>query len=582
MASEDGNLHVVVNGEFYDFENTRTALKTEGFRFHTESDSEILLPLYQKHGVQSLNHLRGEFAFVLWDSGRRQLFAARDRFGIKPLYYTRIGGRLHFASEIKALLAAGAPPEWDWETVHQVHSIWAHPPDRTLFRNIFQVPPAHYVVATANEFKVLPYWDFNFPTQIEAATNPAGEPEPIARVREKLHEAVRLRLRADVPVGCYLSGGLDSCAILGIASLYSPRPIRAFTLAFDDPAYDESKIAEAMAQHAGAQFNLVPVKSADFSDHFNGALYSGETLIYNPSVVSKYILSRHVREAGLKVVLTGEGADEIFGGYAHFRKDMFRHLYTHDPAELQRQLDALYRNNSISHGTLLSETAPAELAPLREALGFVPTFLEAPAQYIRESKKFFSPGFRTHFHARNAYADFIARFDIAGQLADRHPVDQSLYLWSRTTLPNYLLSQLGDRMEMAHSVEGRLPFLDHELVELVTKIPVALKIRGSSEKHVLREAVRDVVTDPVYRRQKHPFMAPPATRSSASPFFQFMQETLRGRALKNVPFYDAREIEKLLDLLPAMDAAGRERVDPLLMTFLSIAKLQEIFHIGQG
>jgi len=579
MADAAGGVHVVVNGEFYDFERIRDELQREGHRFHTRSDSEILLPLYRRHGVAALARLRGEFAFVLWDAPNRRLFAARDRFGIKPLFYARIGRQLFLASEIKALLAAGVPAEWDGEVVHQLHSIWAHPPGRTLFRNVFQVPPGHYLLATDESCELVRYWDFDFPRET-APEETLPVAEQVARVREKLHEAVRLRLRADVPVGCYLSGGIDSCAALGIAARYSRVPPHAFTLSFDDPAYDEIRVAEEMARHAGAPFHPIEVRSADFAAHFDRALQSGETLIYNASVVAKHLLSRHVRDAGHKVVLTGEGADEVFAGYAPFRQDLLRHRHAPDDPELARQLAALHAKNRISLGSLPTGAPHPALASLRAALGSVPAFLEAPAHYLDAGRKFFHPEFRERFRDRDVFGDFIRAFDVAGQLAGRHPVNQSLYLWSRSLLPNYLLSQLGDRMEMAHSVEGRLPFLDHELVELVTRLPVSVKIKDGTEKYLLREAVRDVVTDTVYRRQKHPFMAPPAAGTMESPFFRLVNETLRDGALKEVPFYDADEIRRLLDLLPTMDALTRQRVDPLLMTFLSVTRLQTIFRIG--
>ncbi len=581
LTDERGEVHVVVNGEFYDHERIRAQSEKEGHRFRTRCDSEILLPLYKKHGLRAVEHLRGEFAFALWDARERRLFAARDRFGIKPLFYAVHGGRLYLASEIKALLAAGVAAEWDWETINQLHSVWAQHPHRTLFKDIFQVPPGHRLIATVGgAVRFESYWDFNYPTLAESAANPRSEADMVAQVRAHLDEAVRLRLRADVPVGVYLSGGLDSCAALGLAARQASGPLRAFTLSFDHAAYDERAIAEEMARHAGAQLDVIAVDSADFAAHFTGALRAGETLIYNPSVVAKYLLSRHVHDAGCRVVLTGEGSDEIFGGYPHFRTDMFRHLHAQDPVELARQLEALHSANPVSIGTLLADQSAPALAPVRAALGAVPTFLAAPAQHLEAGRRFFSGEFRARFAARNPYAEFIAGFDVTGQLAGRHPVDQALYLWSRSLLPTYLLSQLGDRMEMAHSVEGRLPFLDHALVECVTRLPAAAKIKGTTEKHLLREAVRDVITDTVYRRQKHPFMAPPVAATPESPFFQMLQDTLRSERLKRVPFYEAGAIIQLLDALPQLDAATRHRVDPLLMAFLSVAELQEQFHIA--
>ena len=312
IANEDESARVVVNGEFYDFERIRRELEHSGHRFRTRSDSEIALHLYEDLGVYGLTHLRGEFAFVLWDEAHQTLFAARDRFGIKPLFYSIRDDTLYLASEAKALFAAGVPARWDAEMVYQALT-GPGLPDRTLFTEVHQVPPGYYLLASRGGVRLHRYWDFDYRGAAEP-DDPLDESAWVEQFRAALDEAVRLRLRADVPVGCYLSGGLDSSAVLGLAARHAARPIRTFTLTFDQADYDEGRIAEEMAARAGAEFIPIPIRHADLADHFAAAIGHAETLFINGHGIAKFLLSRAVRDAGYKVVFTGEGSDEVLGG----------------------------------------------------------------------------------------------------------------------------------------------------------------------------------------------------------------------------------------------------------------------------
>jgi asparagine synthase (glutamine-hydrolysing) len=322
IASEDERLRIVVNGEFYDFERTQRDLEGRGHRLRTRSDSEIALHLYEDHGTDCLRHLRGEFALALWDGREGRLFAARDRFGIKPLYYAQRGGVLYLASEAKALFAAGIPARWDRTAFFRAIHHYAPPPDRSLFEGVYQVPAGHYLIASGDRIQLVRYWDFDYPKAEDRRTS-CSDAEYAERFREAMDEAVRLRLRADVPVGCYLSGGLDSCAVLGLAAAHRSDPIRAFTLSFDRPEYDETAIAREMAELANAEFHPIPITQTELADHFAEAVAHAETIAINAHGVAKYLLSRAVRDAGYKVVLTGEGSDEILAGYPHFRRDLW-------------------------------------------------------------------------------------------------------------------------------------------------------------------------------------------------------------------------------------------------------------------
>jgi len=573
IANEDQRLHIVANGEFYDFERIRCELQRGGHTFATRSDSEIALHLYEDRGARSVHELRGEFAYAIWDERDHVLFAARDRFGIKPLYYTIHDGTFYLASEVKAFVELGIPLEWDRETLYDIHYV-THAPDRSLFRGIYQVPPGSYLVTDGEHVRLAQYWDWDYPRgdDIDTSIDPR---EHIERFAHEFDEAVRLRLRADVPVACYLSGGIDSCTVLGVASKLSSRPLRAYTLSFDHADYDEGAIAEAQAKLSGAEFCRIDIRSEHTADFFSDALYHAERPFANAHVVAKYLLSRAVRDDGIKVVMTGEGSDEILAGYPHFRRDAV--LYGSKdmaPDARQQLLAQLEQANRASAGILMPQ-AGTQIESVRRAMGFVPSQLETWAQIGTGLLAVTSDDFRCAFGERDTYRQLMNTLDVERQLAGRDVVNQSLYVWAKTMLPNYILSNLGDRMEMAHSVEGRLPFLDHHVVEAVAQMPVSVKINGMTEKWLLREAARPVITDTVYRRQKHPFMSPPATLQQDGKLYTMLQDTLRSSLLDGPGIYDREKVVRLLDAIPLMDDLARNRADSLLMWMGSICLLHE-------
>jgi asparagine synthase (glutamine-hydrolysing) len=578
IAGEDERMQIVCNGEFYGYEAIRKELQDAGHRLRTRSDSEIALHLYQDLGAQCLHRLRGEFALIIWDDVNRTLFAARDRFGIKPLFYAFHKETLYLASEVKALFAAGVPARWDAESMYHAVDFGGHQV-RTLFDGVFQVPPGHYLLATERHVQLHRYWDFDYATMNGSALQ-RSDADYAAEFREALEEAVRIRLRADVPVGCYLSGGLDSCSVLGLAARHHPDPIRAFTLTFDRAEYDEEAQAREMAAKANAEFYPIPIRQDDLADNFSDAILQSETLCANAHGVAKFLLSRAVRDAGYKVVMTGEGSDEILAGYAHFRRDML--LYNRegqDPAMTTGLLEELERANPVSRGLLLPDGEAGPLHCVERALGFIPSWIEAFSARGQKLRTILAEDFLDRFGQREGFHALFNELDVRGQLAGREPVHQSLYLWSKTVLPGYILTMLGDRMEMAHSIEGRVPFLDHHVVEVVRSQPVNQKIRGMTEKYVLREAARDVITDTIYRRQKHPFLAPPATLNPQQRLSSLVQDTLRGNVLASIPYFDRAKVIDLLDRVPTMDEGARVAVDQALMLLVSACVLHEGFHL---
>jgi len=572
ISNEDAQIQLVVNGEFYDFERIRSDLESLGHRFKTHSDAEIALHLYEQYGTDCLEHLRGEFAFVIWDERLQRLFAARDRFGIKPLFYSVRDGQLWIASEAKALFAAGLKRSWDFESFFQAANLQYVLPHRTLFAGVQQLQPGHFLLAQASGVSTHCYWDLNY-AACDWDAQDSDEESLVQQFHDHLSQAVRLRLRADIPVCCHLSGGLDSSAILGLAMQHSTSSMKCFSVSFNEETYDEFEIAREMAQFAGADFHPVHISQQDLIEQLPDAVYFSEGLAVNGHLPAKFILHREIQRAGYKVALTGEGSDELVAGYPHLRSDLFR---SDGREEL---IPALHASNRASQGIMLVHGRSLSLEAVRKKLAFVPSFLEAKGTLGYKLCSVLSDDFKTSFGERDCYEELLNCFDIEGQLSGRSRVDQSLYLWSKTALANYILKTLGDGTEMANAVEGRLPFLDHHLFEFVRALPLSFKIRGTVEKYILREAVRPLVTERIYKRQKHPFVAPPVSRFSDPIADALLQDTLRGRMFASVPFFDQSKVVSLLDGLPGMTPEERSAMDPVLMTALSATFLHERFQL---
>jgi asparagine synthase (glutamine-hydrolysing) len=572
IANEDGSLHVVVNGELYDFARIRRGLAARGHVFRTRSDSEIALHLYEEQGDGFVDTLRGEFALALWDARRRRLVAVRDRFGIKPLVWAEREGRVLLASEAKALFALGVEPQWDETSFLHAVSHQYLPPSRSLFAGVHTLPPAHLLVVEDGDVKVRPYWDLDFP--IAGAESSADIRELGERLLALLDESVRLRLRADVPIGFYLSGGLDSASIVALAARITSAPVRCFGVRFHNAGYDESAHAADVAAHVGAVFEPVDVSQEAIVEALPEAVYSSEGLAINGQLTAKFLLSRAVQRAGLKVVLTGEGSDEGFFGYPHLVRDALRDS---DETGAAGWLARLEVESRASAGVMMPDADPPPLASVREALGFVPSWLEAKALLGGRIVSLLGDAAQQRLADWDGFAALLGEFDVPGQLRGRPRVAQSAYLWTRLALAGYILHTLGDGTEMASSVEGRTPFLDHRLFELARVIPPSMKVHQGMEKHLLREVVRPLLPERVVRRRKHPFLAPPVTRFSSPRLEALVQDVLRSHSFAAVPFFEQARVVALLERLPALGGRARAAAEPALMTALCAAVLQERF-----
>lgn len=570
LHSSNGQIHAVVNGEIYDYDRLRAELSHEfGYEFRGRCDSELVIALYQTSGMSFLSKLRGEFSLCIYDSSKQYFVAARDRYGIKPLFWTVVGSRLLISAEAKGFLPLGWKPEWDVKSIQEAG--WNHD-QRTLFKNVYKVRPGHYLAVHLPFGYPEPrqYWEINYRDKREADTR--KEHEMIYGVRDRLLESIRLRLRADVPVGIYLSGGIDSSAIAGMVKHLvkeqgvklgiqgATERISCFSIAFDkESGFDESSIASRTAEWLGVKHVKKHMDEQGLAERFEDAVYHCEHHNHDLNFVGKYALSEVPRESNCKVVLTGEGADEQFAGYPLYIPDFLREP---DPAwsggdplpdgqreklctEFEEQItgsyssigaDASNRGPSLARRQLNNITTPASMAAF-----------QMPSEFFADWTR----------SQTTSPLDTIAK-NVDGRVLgliqnNWHPLHSALYVWTKGPLANNFLSCLGDRTEMAHSIEARPPFLDHKLAEYVNNLPPSVKLRWDPDSHtitekwILREAVKPFVTDEIYRRTKHPYTAP-ASWPADGPFHQLLARLVTETNVEQLGFLDWDSVKGLVDM----------------------------------
>ncbi|MFV1466793.1 asparagine synthase (glutamine-hydrolyzing) [Idiomarina sp. HB] len=585
FLSADKRLMLTHNGEFYDFKRIRADLTARGARFKSKSDSEIVLHLFERYGLEdTLKELRGEFAFGLFDAEDESLYLVRDRFGIKPLYWTETEHGVVFGSELKVLFShPDVKREFSAEGLyHQLIQVMV--PGSTAFEGINQVQPGYVVKLQRKNGKVVAtehkYWDVDFPPEESYPGADVDEESYIEGVRAKLLEAVQHRMTADVPVGCYLSGGIDSCAILGLASASTQTSVKAFTIGFDSDDYDETPIAQEMAEATQADHHIMRLKADDLYDHFVKTLWHTERTIYNTLGVAKYLMSKEVHESGYKVVMTGEGSDELFAGYPAFRKDMFLHGLDHLPeVERVEWQELLEKNNKLFKGAMLAREEFVSDA-FNQKMGFTPSCVQpwlscssVALPLMSESKRQQVEG----YDPSTAIADTLDK----NMLDGRHPLDRAQYVWIKTMLEGQILTWGGDRVDMANSMEARPAFLDHHLAEYAFTVPPHLRIKGNKEKYVLREAMKGLLPETLYKREKFAFMAPPAHTDPEKwkAVEKLAEQFLSEDAVKSAGLLDYSEVVKTFERHQDENVPNEERVqlDAVINHMLGVQVLHHHF-----
>jgi len=555
IHNEDRTVWVVFNGEIFNYIELRRDLEARGHCFYTQSDTEVIVHLYEEHGERFVDYLNGQFAIALWDSKARKLVLTRDRVGIRPLFYTRVGGRLVFASEVKALFAlAQTPRKLDPLGLAQVFSYWSAQPPSTVFEGIQSLPPGHTLSIDARGERLQCYWDWCFPDAPIRSVRSVEE--HIEELRALLIDSVRLQLRSDVPVGAYLSGGLDSSTIAGLIKNYTDTPLRTFSVTFEDPEFDESAHQQEMVKHLGTEHSSIMCRAADIAHAFPRVVWHAETPVLRTAPTPLMLLSQLVRESGYKVVLTGEGADEVFGGYDIFKEAKVRRFWARFPQSKFRPmvLDRLYPYLRHSPAAQRGFTRKFFGEGLEHAQR--PWFAHRPRwTTTQRTWQFFTPDLR---HQLGAWDPLRACERMMPKGSERWPaLGRDQYVEAHTLLSGYLLSSQGDRMAMASSIEARFPFLDHRVIELANTLPTNLKIRGLNEKYLLKRTAQGLVAEGVRKRSKQPYRAP----DSASFFkngvaVEYVGDLLSEANIRAAGYFDPGAVRALTDKCAAGKAIG--------------------------
>jgi asparagine synthase (glutamine-hydrolysing) len=550
----------VFNGEIFNYVELRRELEAEGRVFYTQSDTEVIVHLYDRDGDDFVQHLNGQFAIALWDATRRRLVLARDRAGIRPLYLAREAGRLWFASEPKALLAA--LPQCavlDPRGLAETLATWSPIEPHTVYRGIESLPPGHLLVREADGRETLRrWWDWTFPD--EADTSPSRFPMDVetatAELRALLIDAVRLQLRADVPVGAYLSGGLDSSGIVAMIRGFTDTPVRTFSVAFEDGEFDESEHQMAMVRHLGTDHTTLRCTRRDIGEAFPRLIRHTGTPVLRTAPVPLMLLAGSVREHGYKVVLTGEGADEVFGGYDLYKEAKIRRFWARQPDSRLRPrlLERLYGylpNSPVRNPAFAQSFFGQGMQHLHR-----PVFAHVPRWTTSQrALGLLSPELRAEIGTFDPLDAFEAT--LPAEIARWSPLARDQYVEAKSLLSGYLLSSQGDRVAMANSIEGRVPYLDHRVIEFANRLPPSWKIRGMTEKWLLRRALRDLLPDDILQRTKQPYRAP----DSASFFFDgepldYVADLMSEASLREAGYFDAAAVGRLFDKCRAGRATG--------------------------
>ncbi len=551
IHNEDQTLWIVYNGEIFNYPELREQLECLGHRFYTTSDTEVLLHLYEQEGPECLTRLNGQFAFAIWDLRRRELFLARDRVGIRPLHYTVCDGRLIFASEVKSIFTVPrVRREIDPEAIDQIFTFWTVLPGRTAFREIYELPPGHYMKVSAGNVTIRKYWDIPICPRSDQIDRPLDEITETAR--DLLTDAIHVRLRADVPVGCYLSGGLDSSGIAALTARRFNADLSTFGIRFEQEAFDEGSHQQTMATFLGTHHREVQASAEGIGASFAEMLWHGEKPILRTAPVPLLMLSKVVRDSGLKVVLTGEGADEVFGGYNIFKEAKVRRFWARQPA-------------SGARSALIGQIYGYVFRDQRSK-SFLTSFFGAGLDQVHDPlfshrvrwrntsriKTFFSAELRSAANAGDPYE--LVRESLPDEFYGLDAVAKAQYLEMKLFLSNYLLSSQGDRVAMAHSVEIRLPFLDYRVIEFMSRVPSRWKILGLNEKHILKKALAPSLPIEIWTRRKQPYRAPIVDCLLSGSGSDYTREMLGRRAIDAAGLFDAAKVERLLNKMQTVDS----------------------------
>lgn len=558
MSNDERSLWIVYNGEVFNYIELRQDLIKKGVRFRTDSDTEVILKYFELYGETCLDYFNGQFAFAIWDTRKEQLFLARDRVGIRPLFYSKQAGGFIFGSEIKAVLQSGMiSPEINYKGLQQVFTFWTTINSGTCFKDIFEVPPGHYMIVSKGNTRLKCYWNLEFPTDERDYITRIDE--AISGLSDLFEDAVRLRLRADVQVAAYLSGGIDSSTTTYFIKKIARDNLNTFSIGFQDSEFDETAFQNEVADYLDTKHSGYTCTNNEIAQAFPDVIRHTEFPVLRTAPVPMYLLSKNVRKNNIKVVITGEGADEMLGGYNIFKEMIIRRFWAKYP-------DSEYR-------PLLLKKLYPYIPQLQNQSGRMLKFF-----FGYRLTDTYSPIYSHLLRWNNSSKiigylnkDIITNHDNVDQFSDilmildpsfngYAPLAKAQWLESRIFMTGYLLSSQGDRMAMANSVEGRYPFLDHRIVEFCARLHPDLKLKGMNEKYILKKMMAGKIPQSVLTRSKQAYRAPISESFLNSNSPEYVKDYLSSSKIKSFGIFESERVTSLLDKLSMHTASELENM----------------------
>jgi asparagine synthase (glutamine-hydrolysing) len=544
ISDEEGIFWIVFNGEVFNYIELKEELLARGHQFQTTCDTEVVLHLYMEFGPDCLQKMNGQFALAIWNTEKKELFLARDRVGIRPLFYTRMNGSFVFGSELKSLLEHPAVQmRLSPQSLAQVFTFWTTITPSTIFEDIYELPPGHYMTLRGEKISIHAYWRLSLTEAIEAEGKDLGK--SLRELDAIFYDAARLRLRADVPVGAYLSGGIDSSLTTGYIQKIVPDMLRTFSIGFTNKDFDESDFQNIAVKHFNTDHTAIKCTDHGIAEKFPDVVWHAEIPLLRTAPTPMYLLSGSVRKNNYKVVITGEGADEMFAGYNIFKEAVIRTFWSKYPDSRLRPLllKKLY--------PYIPQISNASTNMLKMFFGYRLQDTDSP--YYSHLLRWNNTS-RIIGYLNDGYRDQLNFYDPMEELMGLLPADFSKYSilqkaqWLEVTifLSGYLLSSQGDRMAMANSVEGRYPFLDHRVIEFSASLPDHFKLHGLTEKKILKELMRNELPDAIVSRPKQAYRAPTLDSFCSASAPDYVKELLSATSIKGSGIFEFKQVANLL------------------------------------
>lgn len=569
ISDESGNYWIVYNGEVFNYTELREHILKKGFKLKTHCDTEVVVQMYAMYGVECLQYFNGQFSFCIWDKKKNECFLGRDRVGILPLYYSNTKDEFAFCSAIKGLLSCDKVGRYiSPESLAQIFTFWTTISPNTPFKDVYELPPGHYMKVSRSGIRIEKYWESDFSNSALSVVN--NEKDIVNEYRELLKDAVKIRLRADVPVGAYLSGGLDSSITTSLIHETNPDILNTYSIGFEDSVYDESIYQKEASKFFNSNHTAFRCNSEEITGYFSETVWHTEFPVLRTSSVPMYLLSKQVRASNIKVVMTGEGADEFLAGYDIFKETKIREFWAKEPDSLIRPklLSRLY-----SYLPIIRDAGPTAL---KLFFGYKLNETKSP---------FYSHLLRWHNTSR--IKSFLSD-DISIRLSDYNPLNllseklpehfhnwsslaKAQYLESTIFMSGYLLSSQGDRMLMANSVEGRYPFLDHRVIEFCNRLPDNLKLNGLNEKFLLKKMSKDMIPESIRKRVKQPYRAPVPENFFSNKYSDNIAEILSPGFLKSCGLFNPEKIQTLMNKMNKQKEVSE--VDQMTLTAIISTQL---------